>query len=71
MNGWEWRKGTGGWVHNLNGPGYQFHAAATHDHHLACTPALVVAASDSEPNEGSRFCPVCMDIVRTIPARDL
>lgn len=68
--GWAWRKAAGGfWLGTDHGPKVhqrRFHAY-DEDDHAACEPIFGLGASCEEPNEGSDFCPACMEIVRVSP----
>lgn len=68
MNGWDWRKAAGGipvkhesWSHRI------FHAYDGRNL-AACTPCCGLLESVEPPNEGSEFCPSCMEVVRVKPA---
>jgi hypothetical protein len=61
---WDWRRGWGG-----VSPSHEyetFHAYDVNDN-AACVPSIGLMESKDEPNEGSKFCETCMDIVRSTP----
>lgn len=58
---WEWRKQSGGWIDCR-----WFHACDA-ESRIACEPIIYVAASVEPPNEGSEFCPRCIEVVRADP----
>ena len=73
MIGWDWRKAlNGGWMHDSD---RRDDVAYFHAYHAentsACEPSLGLIASCEEPNEGSSFCPDCMDVVRTVDGHDV
>ncbi len=66
---WEWRKAAGGWCADTDPSSHErlFHAYDINDN-AACEPLLGLAATCEQPNEGSRFCPACMETVKAMPA---
>lgn len=70
MNGWDWRKASSLSVLLIDVDRelgrFIFHAYDGRDH-AACDPIVGLGRSVEEPNEGSEFCPKCVDIVRAGP----
>jgi len=76
---WEWRKAYGGftaksdrWVLDPSMPSggrmiRKFHACDVNAN-LACEPSCGLAGSVEDPNEGSDFCPDCIEVVKQLPA---
>jgi hypothetical protein len=67
---WQWRKGSGGFPLTHDPAGEFFHACDSKGM-LACQPPLELGASIEEPDEGSRFCPTCIVVVRGLHGRRL
>lgn len=66
---WDWRLAQGGCVPSSNrrdGIRY-FHAYDVNDN-AACEVSLGLVASCEPPNEGSPFCPDCIEVVKATPA---
>lgn len=66
---WDWRKASGGAIFatDLGPHGRLFHAYDVNDNG-ACEASLGLIASCEPPNEGSRLCPACVEVVKAMPA---
>lgn len=68
MNGWDWRKSEGGWTLPGDRRGDDgrlvrvFHAYDERDN-AGCDERMGLSRSVEEANEGSEFCPECMNVV--------
>lgn len=72
MNGWDWRKSSGGvTLPSDTAAGERLFHAYDGDDLAACSPGYGLLASCEEPNEGSRFCRPCMVAVKAGPSAEV